>query len=105
MLRFDKYESDVLPQYTDKEYIASAQARIFEHYYAFDDVAEVKDLQLSEKENVYIPSAECNAIKYTVSYTVVLQDGTEQNTANEFFLPYDETGKAITVEVEKTGDK
>jgi hypothetical protein len=104
MLRFDKYESDVLPQYTDKEYIASAQARIFEHYYAFDDVAEVKDLQLSEKENVYIPSAECNAIKYTVSYTVVLQDGTELNTANEFFLPYDETGKAISVELNETAE-
>ena len=104
MFSQDHYQSEVLPQYTDKEYLASAQARIFEHYYAFDDVAEVKDLQLSEKENAYIPSAECNAIKYTVSYTVVLQDGTELNTANEFFLPYDETGKAISVELNKTAE-
>lgn len=105
MFSQDHYQSEVLPQYTDKEYLASAQARIFEHYYAFDDVAEVKDLRLSKKENAYIPSAECNAIKYTVSYTVVLQDGTELNTANEFFLPYDETGKAITVELNETVDK
>lgn len=102
--RHNEYMNDALPQYTDKEYLASAQARIFEHYYAFDDVAEVKDLQLSERENAYIPSAECNAIRFTVSYTVVLQDGTELNTANEFFLPYDETGNAISVELNKTAE-
>lgn len=104
MFRHNEYMNDALPQYTDKEYLASAQARIFEHYYAFDDIVEVTDFQIEEKETAYILSLECNAIRFTVSYTVVLQDGTELNTANEFFLPYDETGKAISVELNKTAE-
>ena len=60
---------------------------------------------LDTKTNVYINSLNCAAIDYTVWYTVVYSDGTEEQTGNVFYLPYDETGTAIVVDVEETVDK
>ena len=105
LFRYACNESDTLPQYNDDAYISAAKKRIESFYADKKDVLEIKDYVLDTKTNVYINSLNCTAIDYTVSYTIVYSDGTEEQTSNVFYLPYDETGTAIAVDVEETVDK
>ena len=105
LFRYGCDESDTLPQYNDDAYISAAKKRLESFYADKKDVLEVKDYVLDTKTNVYINSLNCAAIDYTVWYTVVYSDGTEEQTGNVFYLPYDETGTAIVVDVAETVDK
>jgi hypothetical protein len=105
LFSYRQYGDSALPEYADASYIGAAKKRIEEFYDDKKDVTEISEYELTKKTNAFINSLNCNAIKYTVSFTVSYADGTKERLSNVFYLPYDETGKAITVELNETVDK
>lgn len=95
------YTNGITPQYSDEEYIEAAKNRLETFFADKSDVAEVKNFQLGQKNVLFFSAIGCEAIHYSVSFTVVYTDGTEENLMHAFYLPYDENGKAISLAVEE----
>lgn len=74
-----------VPDLKDEVYIDGAKERIEEFYKGNENVAEIKDYEVTYKILVYLPMNDTDAIDYGVDYTLVYKDGTERKTGNQFY--------------------